>query len=184
MRPYEPTKQQKGRGLAPSYHGHSPWSPCSCYELVDEWPSRWVECQTWCSREISSSERLQAFVAEAKAGNPFAPVTVVPPNAYAGIGLRWVLAGEAGCSTWAHGPRTLGRTAGSANHGVAAPTAAIRSSRDGCYPQGGRWSGGAGAARQRGGALHVAPISAGGASSDQSSRSNTNGAAGVLAIPR
>ena len=134
MRPYEPTKQQKGRGLAPSYHGHSPWSPCSCYELVAEWPSRWVECQTWCSREISSSGRLQAFVAEAKAGNPFAPVTVVPPNRLrrhrppSGAGGRWRVAQRG-----LHGPRTLGRTAGSANHGVAAPTAAIRSSRDGCY---------------------------------------------------
>ena len=35
-------------------------------------------------------------MAEAKAGNPFAPVTVVPPNTYAGIGLRRVLAGEGG----------------------------------------------------------------------------------------
>ena len=41
-------------------------------------------------------ERLQALVAEAKAGNPFAPVTVVPPNAYAGIGLRRVLGGDGG----------------------------------------------------------------------------------------
>ena len=41
-------------------------------------------------------ERLQALVAEAKAGNPLAPVTVVPPNAYAGIGLRRVLAGDGG----------------------------------------------------------------------------------------
>ena len=41
-------------------------------------------------------ERLQALVVEAKAGNPFAPVTVVPPNAYAGIGLRRVLAGDSG----------------------------------------------------------------------------------------
>ena len=41
-------------------------------------------------------ERLQALVAEAKAGNPFAPVTVVPPNTYAGIGLRRVLAGDGG----------------------------------------------------------------------------------------
>ena len=41
-------------------------------------------------------ERLQALVAEAKAGNPLAPVTVVPPNAYAGIGLRRVLAGGGG----------------------------------------------------------------------------------------
>ena len=41
-------------------------------------------------------ERLQALVAAAKAGNPFAPVTVVPPNAYAGIGLRRVLAGDGG----------------------------------------------------------------------------------------
>ncbi|MCY4623734.1 MAG: PD-(D/E)XK nuclease family protein [Chloroflexi bacterium] len=43
-----------------------------------------------------SRERLQALVAEAKATNPLAPVTVVPPNAYAGIGLRRVLAGESG----------------------------------------------------------------------------------------
>ena len=41
-------------------------------------------------------ERLQALVAEAKAGNPLAPVTIVPPNTYAGIGLRRVLAGEGG----------------------------------------------------------------------------------------
>ena len=38
----------------------------------------------------------QALVAEAKAGNPFAPVTVVPPNTYSGIGLRRVLAGDGG----------------------------------------------------------------------------------------
>ena len=36
------------------------------------------------------------MVAEAKAGNPFAPVTVVPPNAYAGIGLRRMLGGDGG----------------------------------------------------------------------------------------
>ena len=41
-------------------------------------------------------ERLQKLVAEAKAGNPLAPVTVVPPNTYAGIGLRRVLAGDGG----------------------------------------------------------------------------------------
>ncbi len=41
-------------------------------------------------------ERLQALVAEAKAGNLFAPVTVVPPNAYAGIGLRRAMAGDGG----------------------------------------------------------------------------------------
>ena len=41
-------------------------------------------------------ERLQALVAEAKAGNPFAPVTIVPPNTYAGIALRRVLAGDGG----------------------------------------------------------------------------------------
>ena len=44
----------------------------------------------------SARERMQALVAEAKAGNPLAPVTVVPPNTYAGIGLRRVLAGEGG----------------------------------------------------------------------------------------
>ena len=41
-------------------------------------------------------ERLQALVAEAKEDNPLAPVTVVPPNTYAGIGLRRVLAGDGG----------------------------------------------------------------------------------------
>lgn len=41
-------------------------------------------------------ERLQALVVEAKAGNPLAAVTVVPPNTYAGIGLRRVLAGDGG----------------------------------------------------------------------------------------
>ena len=41
-------------------------------------------------------ERLQALVAEAKADNPLAPVTVVPPTTYAGIGLRRVLAGDGG----------------------------------------------------------------------------------------
>ena len=41
-------------------------------------------------------ERLQTLVAEAKAGNSLAPVTVVPPNTYAGIGLRRVLAGDGG----------------------------------------------------------------------------------------
>ncbi len=41
-------------------------------------------------------ERLQALVAEAKAGNPFAPVTIVPPNTYSGIALRRVLAGDGG----------------------------------------------------------------------------------------
>ena len=41
-------------------------------------------------------ERLQALVAEAKSDNPLAAVTVVPPNTYAGIGLRRVLAGDGG----------------------------------------------------------------------------------------
>ena len=41
-------------------------------------------------------ERLQALVAKAKVGNLFAPVTVVPPNAYAGIGLRRAMAGDGG----------------------------------------------------------------------------------------
>ena len=41
-------------------------------------------------------ERLQKLVADAKAGNPLAPVTVVPPNTYAGIGLRRVLSGDGG----------------------------------------------------------------------------------------
>ena len=41
-------------------------------------------------------ERLQALVADAKAGNPLSPVTVVPPNTYAGIGLRRVLSGDGG----------------------------------------------------------------------------------------
>ena len=41
-------------------------------------------------------ERLQALVAEAKADNPLAAVTVVPPNTYAGIALRRVLAGNGG----------------------------------------------------------------------------------------
>ena len=35
-------------------------------------------------------------MAQAKAVNPLAPVTVVPPNAYAGIGLRRILAGDSG----------------------------------------------------------------------------------------
>ncbi len=41
-------------------------------------------------------ERLQALVAEAKADNPLAAVTVVPPNTYAGISLRRVLAAKGG----------------------------------------------------------------------------------------
>lgn len=45
---------------------------------------------------IPARERLQALLAEAKAGNPLVPVTVVPPNAYAGIGLRRVLAAGGG----------------------------------------------------------------------------------------
>ena len=41
-------------------------------------------------------ERLQALIAEAKADNPLAAVTVVPPNTYAGIGLRRALANDGG----------------------------------------------------------------------------------------
>jgi RecB family exonuclease len=41
-------------------------------------------------------ERLQCLVAEAKAADPLAPVTVIPPSHYAGISLRHVLAGDAG----------------------------------------------------------------------------------------
>ena len=41
-------------------------------------------------------ERLQTLVGQAKSENPLAPVTVVPPSTYAGIGLRRVLAGEDG----------------------------------------------------------------------------------------
>ena len=44
----------------------------------------------------AARERLQALVADAKAGNPLSPVTVVPPNTYAGIGLRRVLSGDGG----------------------------------------------------------------------------------------
>ncbi len=45
---------------------------------------------------VSARERLQALLAEAKESNPLAPVTVVPPSAYAGIGLRRVLAASSG----------------------------------------------------------------------------------------
>ena len=45
---------------------------------------------------VPARERLQALLAGAKAGNPLAPVTVVPPNAYTGIGLRRVLAASGG----------------------------------------------------------------------------------------
>ena len=41
-------------------------------------------------------ERLQRLVQEAKASNPLAPVTVVPPNLYAGLSLRRILAGDGG----------------------------------------------------------------------------------------
>ena len=41
-------------------------------------------------------ERLQQLVQEAKASNPLAPVTVVPPNLYAGLSLRRILAGDGG----------------------------------------------------------------------------------------
>ena len=44
----------------------------------------------------AARERLQTLVAEAKAGNPLAPVTSVPPNTYAGIGLRRILSGDGG----------------------------------------------------------------------------------------
>ena len=43
-----------------------------------------------------AGERLQRLVAEAKAADPLAPVTVIPPSHYAGISLRHVLAGDAG----------------------------------------------------------------------------------------
>ena len=45
---------------------------------------------------IPARERLRSLVASAKSANPLAPVTVVPPNAYAGIGLRRVLAANGG----------------------------------------------------------------------------------------
>ena len=44
----------------------------------------------------AARERLQTLVAEAKADNPLAPVTIVPPNTYAGIGLRRILSGDGG----------------------------------------------------------------------------------------
>ena len=44
----------------------------------------------------AARNRLQALVAEAKRGDSLAPVTVVPPNTYAGIGLRRILAGDSG----------------------------------------------------------------------------------------
>ena len=45
---------------------------------------------------VAARERLQRLVQEAKAANPLAPVTVAPPNPYAGISLRRILAGERG----------------------------------------------------------------------------------------
>ena len=45
---------------------------------------------------VPARERLQALVAAAKANNPLAPVTIVPPNSYAGVSLRRVLAGQTG----------------------------------------------------------------------------------------
>ena len=45
---------------------------------------------------VAARERLQRLVQEAKAANPLAPVTVAPPNPYAGISLRRILAGEGG----------------------------------------------------------------------------------------
>ncbi|MDE2899904.1 MAG: PD-(D/E)XK nuclease family protein [Chloroflexota bacterium] len=45
---------------------------------------------------VPARERLQALLAEAKESNPLAPVTVVPPSAYAGISLRRVLAASDG----------------------------------------------------------------------------------------
>ena len=107
-------------------------------------------------------ERLQALVAEAKAGNPFAPVTVVPPNAYAGIGLRRVLAGDGGLLNV--GFMALARLA----EQLGAPTMASQRRRPlsaaaemAVIRTVARRGGGAGTARQRGGALLVAPIVAG-----------------------
>ena len=45
---------------------------------------------------VAARERLDRLVREAKAANPLDPVTVAPPNAYAGISLRRILAGEGG----------------------------------------------------------------------------------------
>ena len=56
-----------------------------------------AEMQVYLERfGMAARERLQRLVQEAKAVNPLAPVTVAPPNPYAGISLRRILAGESG----------------------------------------------------------------------------------------
>ena len=56
-----------------------------------------AEMQVYLERfGMAARQRLQRLVQEAKAVNPLAPVTVAPPNPYAGISLRRILAGESG----------------------------------------------------------------------------------------
>ena len=56
-----------------------------------------AEMQVYLERfGMAARERLQRLVQKAKAVNPLAPVTVAPPNPYAGISLRRILAGESG----------------------------------------------------------------------------------------
>ena len=72
-------------------------------------------------------ERLKALVTEAKAGNPLAPMAVVPPIAYTGIGLRRVLGRwRVAPQRRLYGPGTPSRTVGCADHGIAAAAAAVR----------------------------------------------------------